>query len=211
MAVLAIGVMPLSLRVNEQKEVVERLSLKSEMVPVLRNQLAQIKRSQHQRDEQLSRLLDLVAGTSELTTLLAELNNLANSYQVSIVTTEPGDVQRFIPPIPATQVGDEAPPAAGGGELNASSQDALLNRGLEKRSAALSVTGTFQQVFAFLQALEQLETFVVTSDLDVTVQAQADRPDDETVMPKVAMSFQLTAYGRQASEQTDSDMVEEQR
>ena len=79
-------------------------------------------------------------------------------------------------------------PRRGGG-------DPLLNRSLEKRSAVLTVTGSFQQVLAFLQSLEQLEVFVVISEMNV--QRQAQQSEDGVDRFEVEMELTLSAYGRQ--------------
>ena len=50
------------MRVREQSEVVAQLTTKADFVPVLRQQLAALKRKQADRDQQLDRLLELVAG-----------------------------------------------------------------------------------------------------------------------------------------------------
>ena len=86
-ALLSVGITPLTIRVREQSEVVEQLTSKAEFVPVLRKQLVALKREQEERDQQLDRLLDLVAGTSELQTFLAELNDMGSLYNVAITTT----------------------------------------------------------------------------------------------------------------------------
>ena len=121
--VLSVGITPLTLRVREQSEVVEELTAKADFVPMLRQQLAVLKHKQEQRDQQLDRLLDLVAGTSELQTFLAELNDMGRFHNVVINTTKPVAVERFKAAAPA-QV---ASPTSGGYPL--------LNRRLEKRSA----------------------------------------------------------------------------
>ena len=193
MALLSIGVTPLTIRVREQNEVVEQLMTKAEFVPVLRQQLAVVKREQLERDQQLNRLLELVAGTSELQTFLAGLNDLAGVHNVAITTTKPGAVERFKAQMPAQ--GQEAQPAAGGGGSQAAGGDPLLNRGLEKRSAGLTVKGPFQQVLAFLQSLEYLEVFVVISEMNVREQNR--QTEDGFDQPEVVMDLTLSAYGRQ--------------
>ena len=141
-ALLSAGITPLTMRVREQSEVVEQLSSKAEFLPVLQQQLAALKREQDERDQQLDRLLDLVAGTSELQTLLAELNDMGRLHNVAINSTKPGEVKRFQPPSPVQARRQLAPPAARGRDSRAVvSRDPLLNRSLEKRSAALTVTG----------------------------------------------------------------------
>ena len=162
-------------------------------MPVLRQQLAALKRKQAEREQQLDRLLALVAGTSELQTFLAELNDMARLHNVEITTTKPGVTERFKAPIPAQD--QIAPPAVGGAGAEESAGDPLLNRGLEKRSADLTVTGPFQQVLAFLQSLEHLEVFVVISEMNI--QEQSLQMEDGVEKPEVAMNLTLSAYGRQ--------------
>ena len=199
MALLSVGITPLTIRVREQSEVVEQLTSKAELEPVLRQQLAALKREQEERDQQLDRLLDLVAGTSELKTFLAELNDMGRLHNVAVTTTEPGAVKRFQPPQPVQAPSQLASPVAGGGDSRASvSGDPLLNRSLEKRSAALTVTGSFQQVLAFLQSLERLEVFVVISEMNV--QRKSQQSQDDVDRFEVAMDFTLTAYGRQSTQ-----------
>ena len=186
MVLLSVGITPLTMRVREQNEVVEQLTTKADFVPVLRQQLAALKRSQEEREQQLDRLLDLVAGTSELQTLLAQLNDLGRVHNVAINTTKPGAVDRF-----NASSGQATPPSA--------SADPLLNRGLEKRSAVLTVTGPFEQVLAFLGSLERLEVFVVISEMNVRKQIQLIEDGVERV--EVAMDITLSAYGRQPKPQ----------
>jgi hypothetical protein len=164
-------------------------------LPLLEQEHSDLKLKQAQRTQQLDRLLALVAGTSELNTFLAELNDLGNTHRVAITTTEPGEVQRFT--APAAPTGQEAPPAAGGGEPTASSGDALLYEGIEKRTAELTLQGSFPQVLAFLQALERLQVFVVVSEMDVKAVASRDEAADQSPKPEVTMALKLTAYGRQ--------------
>ena len=193
LALLSVGVTPLTIRVREQAEVVDQLTTKAEFVPVLRQQLAILLRKQMERDQQLDRLLELVAGTSELQTFMAGLNDLARSHNVQITTTKPGPLERFRALVPAQD--QIAPPAAGGVDSQSVAGDPLLNRGLEKRSAVLTVMGPFQQVLGFLQALEQLEVFVVISEMNV--QEQVLQTEDGVDQAEVTMDLTLSAYGRQ--------------
>ena len=195
MALLSVGITPLTIRLREQNELVGQLTTKAEFVPVLRQQLAAVKGNQLERDQQLDRLLQLVAGTSELQTFLAGLNDLARVHNVAITTTKPKAVERFKSPTPVQAQGQIAPPAAGGSNSQAAAGDPLLNRGLEKRSADLTVKGPFQQVLAFLQSLEQLEVFVVISEMKVREQNR--QTEDGVDQLEVAMDLTLSAYGRQ--------------
>lgn len=194
--IFSVGVTPLSLQVKEQKEVVKLLTYKSEVLPLLQQQLSELKQKQLLREQQLDRLLSLVAGTSDLNTLLTELDELGQFHQVSITRTEPGSVERFRAPISVGQNG-QAPPAEGGSQDRAAPSDPLLSPGIEKRSAVLTVKGPFTQVLAFLQSLEQLEVFAIMSDMDVKSQTQISAIKGETTLQDVVVSFNIVTYGRQ--------------
>ena len=73
--------------------------------------------------------------------------------------------------------------------------DPLLNRNLEKRSVSLTVSGSFQKVLAFLQSLEQLQAFMVVSEMNIERQKQQSQDGIDSF--EIAMDFKLTAYGRQ--------------
>ena len=83
------------------------------------------------------------------------------------------------------------------------SGDPILNRSLEKRSAALTVTGSFQQVLAFLQSLERLEVFVLISEMNVQRQSQQSQDDIDRF--EVAIDLTLSAYGRQPNSSARSE------
>ena len=127
-AMLATAVItPQLVRLRERRSVVEVLEQKSNALPGLVETLAQRRLEQAEVMAQQQRLLALIAGTAQLETFLAQLNDLANRHQVVVTSTDPGAVERATAPVPvaATDV-----PAAG---------DPLLMQGLEKRSARIQV------------------------------------------------------------------------
>ena len=133
---------------------------------------------------QQRRLLALIAGTAELETFLAQLNDLAYQNKVVVSSTEPGVVESA--PVPVAEKSD---PVAG--NKKSGGGDPLLMQGFEKRSARIAVEGPFVQVLAFLRSLEKLEVFVVTDDLSV-VAARSSSEDEAT---RVKLGLKLMAYG----------------
>ena len=170
-------------RLNERRSVVEVMEQKSEALPGLEQALAQRRVDQAEVMAQQQRLLALIAGTSELETFLAELNDLADEHQVLVFSTEPGAVERAPVPIAPTDA-----PVAGAADLVVG--DPLLMQGLEKRSARIQVEGPFVQVLDFLRSLEELEVFVVTEDLSMMGAASVE---DEAM--KVRLGLSVLAYG----------------
>ena len=152
---------------------------KSEALPGLMQALVERRLEQAELMAQQQRLLALIAGTAQLETFLAQLNDLANKHQVVVTSTDPGAVERAPAPVTTTDA-----LAAG---------DPLLMQGLEKRSARIQVEGAFVQVLDFLRSLENLQVFVITDDLSV-VAARASK--DEVI--KVRLGLTLLAYGAES-------------
>ena len=177
---------PQLVQLRERRSVVDVLEQKSNALPELVEALAQRRLEQAEVMAQQQRLLGLIAGTAQLETFLAQLNDLANKHQVVVSSTDPGAVERAPAPLAAIDA-----PAAG---------DPLLMQGLEKRSARIQVEGAFVQVLGFLRSLESLQVFVITDDLSV-VAARASK--DEAI--KVRLGLTLLAYGAERSAAMDGD------
>ena len=178
----SVVITPQVVQLRERRSVVDVLEQKSEALPGLVQSLAQSRLEQVEVMAQQQRLLALVAGTTDLETFLAQLNDLANKHQVVVTSTEPGAVERPVPVAPTDA------PAAGAEDLAVA--DPLLLQGLEKRSARIQVEGPFVQVLAFLRSLESLEVFVVTDDLSMVATPSSD---DEAM--RVRLGLTLLAYG----------------
>lgn len=184
-AMLASAVItPQLVKLRERRLVVDVLEQKSNALPELVEALAQRRLEQAEVIVQQQRLLALIAGTAQLETFLAQLNDLANKHQVVVTSTDPGIVERAPASVAATD-----PPVAG---------DPLLMQGLEKRSAQIVVEGQFAQVLDFLRSLENLQVFVITDDLSV-VAVRASK--DEAI--KVRLGLTLLAYGVERSAAKD--------
>lgn len=184
-AALATAVItPQMVQLRERRSLVDVMEQKSEALPGLVQSLAQRRLDQSEVMAQQQRLLALIAGTGELETFLAQLNDLADKHQVVVTSTEPGAVERA--PVPVAP--SDTPPVDGTEDLAVG--DPLLMQGLQKRSARIAVEGTFVQVLAFLRSLEKLEVFVITDDLSVVA---APASEDEAM--QVRLGLTLVAYG----------------
>lgn len=196
---LALGsfvITPLSLRLQAKHQKVEALRQLRDELPLLEARLLAVNRDLSERREQQDQLLQLVAGVSELDTLLAELNDLAEQRGVIITRAEPGDIQSYQPsPQPEDGQGDVPPPAAGG--EGAAPTDPLLRDGLERRSAQLGVSGSFSSLVDFMRALESLQVFVEISDLSLTQVNTGQKDGSHDSVRDLDLNLLLTAYGRQ--------------
>ena len=187
---------PLSLHLQAKRQQVEALRTLRNELPLLEAQLIAANRELSERREQQDQLLQLVAGVSELDTLLAELNDLAEQRGVIITRAEPGEIQSYQPPPPPADGQDDVPPPAAGGE-GAAPTDPLLREGLERRSAQLGVSGSFSGLVAFMRDLERLQVFVEISDLSLTQASTGQDDSSQDSARDLDLELTLTAYGRQ--------------
>ena len=181
--VIAIGVLtPLLVTLRDQKSKLDALLSQQSELPALKQRLQVLSQQQQVGQLQQELLLSLLAGTNELNTLLAELDQLAQTAGVSIETTEPGAIERYVAPVDTDD----------GATVGTS--DPLLHPSLEKRSANLNVRGSYIEVLSFLQALEKLQVFVIVSDLQIDAERRASQDsDDQAAVTR--LSLVLTAYG----------------
>ena len=177
----SVVIVPQIVQLRERRAVVDVLEQKSAALHGLEKALAQRRLEQAEVMAQQQRLLALIAGTSELETFLAQLNDLADKHQVLVSSTEPGAVEKAQVAVATTNAAAAEASAVG---------DPLLMQGLEKRSARIQVEGAFVQVLDFLRSLENLEVFVITDDLSVVASPLSK---DETM--KVQLGLTLLAYG----------------
>lgn len=172
---------------------VDNLLVKAIALPMVRQDLEAQLRERELLRVQENRLLQLLAGTQDLGTFLAELNVLAKRNQVTILLAEPGEIERFVAPVEEQSDGVESP------ESSSPSSDPLLREGLEKRSAHLSVQGMFANVVAFLQDLESLQVFVITSDLNLAatsgLASSGNREGQGKKLLETKLDLKLTVYG----------------
>ena len=193
--IIAIGaVTPVFVNLRDQKSKVDALLAQQIEFPALGQRLRDLSKQQALRQRQQDLLLALLSGTNELTTFLSELDELALMTGVVIQTTEPGAIERYVPPLDINADGAPPRPSGNGVAANDQALDPLLSPGLEKRSAKITVVGSYTAVLRFLQALEQLQVFVIVSDLQINAESSGSQVSDKAFLTR--MSIVLTAYGR---------------
>ena len=193
--IIAIGVVtPVFVNLRDQKSKVDALLAQQIEFPALGQRLRDLSKQQALRQRQQDLLLALLSGTNELTTFLSELDELALMTGVVIQTTEPGAIERYVPPLDINADGAPPRPSGNGVAANDQALDPLLSPGLEKRSAKITVVGSYTAVLRFLQALEQLQVFVIVSDLQINAESSGSQVSDKAFLTR--MSIVLTAYGR---------------
>ena len=129
-------------------------------VPLLRRQLAVQLEQQATAEHQQELLVQLIGGTGDLATVLAQVDRVAGLTGVQLDLYEP---QGAAP---------EPPPKAGAGAQEKPAPpppDPLAVEGLERQTVLLAAKGSFPQVLDFLRRMERLNLLVVQSDLQLVL------------------------------------------
>jgi len=197
--VLVLGYPPLLLQLQQRRTAIAELQEQEAMLPLLRSQLNASAEQQERRTKQQARLLTLVAGTGELRTWLASINDLAAAAGVAITQVQPGEVERYTPPPTPPPEGTTPDPAQAAVPAEpAKPADPLLAPKLEKRSAQITVRGSYPALRTFLQRLEALQVVAIASELELKAEPPAQQAaQGQPAGPALtALTLKLSAYGR---------------
>ena len=180
---LTAGATPLLVQRQQEETVVKEMRTKRDDLPVIAQQLNQQKSELLKAELLQGRLVNLVAGTGQLRTVLAAMNTITQRHNVQITALELKPLVLYAPPpLPAEPAADEdpSPPPP--------PSDPLLRPGLEKRSALLSLKGSFPDLLLTLRELELLQVVVISDDLAL-LNNGADAASTQ-------LTLSLSAYGR---------------
>lgn len=175
----------------------EALRASEAQVPLLRRQVAVQLEQQATAQRQQELLVQLIGGTGDLATVLAQVDRVAGLTGVQLDLYEPQGAAPE-PPAKAGAGAQEkpAPPAP----------DPLAVEGLERQTVLLAAKGSFPQVLDFLRRMERLNLLVVQSDLQLALEdlnngapatpAQGKQPALPNGSTKVVLKLNVSLYGR---------------
>ncbi len=155
-------------------------------VSLMRQQLRAQDLQQEKALQQRDRLLQMIAGSGDVSTLLAVLDREAKAAGVQLDLYEP---QAGGTPPPA-----QGAPAAGGNQAQPPSNP-LETAGLQAQGMLISLRGPYPSLLAFLQRLELLNLLVIQSDLRLEAPAASDDPK-KPASRDVTMKLSLRVYGK---------------
>ena len=189
-AVLALAwLLPAWQRNGAFEEQRQLLQSQGEALAANRARLARAREGLQQAEADQRKLLQIVAGTDQLDTLLAQLAVEAAAAGVTLESYEP---QAVPPPDPNSKrsnpQGSDAP----------SSDPLLVDGELVKREQLVMASGAFPQLLVFLRRIESLSPLAVLRDLNLSHPAPAG--DGEDWAEPTVLKFNLSVYSRAPKE-----------
>lgn len=198
-AVLAASVLvPLVVRVQRDAARVGELEAMKNEVGLLRAQLRKMDEDVQKEERLRSRLLALIAGSGDLTTFLAKLDQEARITGVQLDRFEPQESEPEPEPASGAQPSTPAPSAeAPPPPPGAPPQPPAELQGLRRQASLLAARGSFPALLAFLRRLEALNVLVVQSDLDLSLE-EAARAQARGAAPAdpVLLRLVVSMYGK---------------
>lgn len=177
------------IQLDELREMERRL-------PLLRVQrLRQIEETD-KISRQQTNLLQLVAGSGDIDTFMAQLNREASAAGIVLDVFEP--MASPAAAVRTTAEGQGQPAGQPAGQQSADAKppvpsDPLEANGLVKSSTLLSARGRYPNLLNFLRRLERLGLLVVQSDLKVALQ-EASGPAASAAPPLADLKLNLSLY-----------------
>lgn len=178
----------------------QRDSRRLREVEELKAQLAQqrlIARSLDQQEEkaedQRQSLVRVIAGSGDVSTFLAQLDQMAKANGVQLDLFEPTDSAAA-----AENSKQQSAPAQG--QKPKPPVDPLELEGLKRNSLVMAARGNFPELLSFLRQLEALNVLVVQSDLQLNQDAKQEAgAEGGALLPvPVVLKLALSFYGKAA-------------
>ena len=169
----------------------QRQLLKSqgEALAANRARLGRSREGLQQAEADQRKLLQIVAGTDQLDTLLAQLAVEAAAAGVTLESYEPQAAPAPAPNSKRSKAkGNEAPP----------SDPLLVDGELVKREQLVMASGAFPQLLVFLRRIESLSPLAVLRDLNLSHPAPSG--DGEDLAEPTVLKFNLSVYSRAPKE-----------
>ena len=178
--------------IRERRSEIELLKTKIDYIPEYKLRLSEILSIYNDIDSQNKRLMDLLAGEKDLSTVFSKLNSLALEQNVYILEVKPKEKSSTL------ISSDYSIQNKSVKNHNSEHNDKLLVNSIEKFPIELKISGNYINILNFIRDLELLQTIVISSDLELTKQnevslSKANLPFNEN---NIIMNFTITFYGR---------------
>ncbi len=177
-----------------------------DQVALMRRQLSTLDETEQKVTDQQEKLFDLVAGSGDLSTFLATLDQEARAAGVRLQLYEP----QVLVPVGGAAADDKggarkgatgngtAKKGQGTGAAGTSAAGVFEVEGLTRRSVLVSAKGPFPALLRFLRGLEARNVLVVQSDLQMMLEEEkSPDPNRPASQPPVVLKLVMSLYGKE--------------
>lgn len=159
--IVGLGIVPQWLRLQANSERLSQLEQLKSRIPLLRAQLAKTAETQSAAERKQLQVLQLIEGSGEFVTFLAQLDAEAARQGVQLDLYEPVAAPAPVPAADAKK--DETAPVPPASPMVAA--------GLKEQKVLLTARGSYPSLLAFMRATEKLSVLVSQSNLSLALVA----------------------------------------
>ena len=174
---------PLWIRTSESYATLVKYRTKDQQLVYLESQHKIISDNLEKALLQRDGLINLITGESDLKTILSQLNILSNQNNLKIVGLLPKETERVVP-------------LGLGSEANLPIGDPFLVENVVKFPYEVDLEGYFPDVLQFLRDLEDLETIVIISDINIEQLKQYSALTTQGKANPIKVRLNISAYGK---------------
>ena len=204
LAAAVLMLLPAVQQLSRKQQELTDLKEQEARVPLLRQQLTQQQETLEEAQQREKQILQLIAGSGDISTFMAQLSREARSSGVQLDSYEPVTATAApatTPPAGQTPPAAPNPPqpaaAAGAAAAVAAAVDPLVAPGLQKTSVLITDKGSGPQLQDFLRRLERLSLLVAQSDLSLKTEvAQATEGGKAAVSGLTTLKLTLSVYSK---------------
>ena len=179
LVLVGVGVLPQWLKLQSDSERLAQLEEIQGRIPLLRAQIAKTAQSQDAAERKQQKVLQLIEGSGELVTFLAQLDREAARLGVQLDLYEPVVVDTTARASKGQKPDPKAPPPPPVSPLEAT--------GLQSQKYLLTARGSYPNLLAFMRAVESMDLLVVQSNLALSV---VEQPKETSTPAKPVVSRQ---------------------
>ncbi len=170
-ALTAMFTVPKGLGLQANSAKLQQLEALQQQIPLLRAQLAKSSADQEQAERRQRRVLQLIEGSGEFATFLAQLDQEASRTGVFLEMFEPVTITPAAPPPP---------------------KEPLQAAGLTAQRVLLTARGNYPSVLSFMRSVEKLNLLVVASNFSLElVELPQPATDSSAASPQKLMIPEL--------------------
>ena len=204
LAAAVLMLLPAVQQLSRKQQELTDLKEQEARVPLLRQQLTQQQETLEEAQQREKQILQLIAGSGDISTFMAQLSREARSSGVQLDSYEPVTAPAApatTPPAGQTPPAAPNPPqpaaAAGAAAAVAAAVDPLVAPGLQKTSVLITAKGSGPQLQDFLRRLERLSLLVAQSDLSLKTEvAQATEGGKTAASGLTTLRLTLSVYSK---------------
>ena len=200
LAAAVLMLLPAVQQLSRKQQELTDLKEQEARVPLLRQQLTQQQETLEEAQQREKQILQLIAGSGDISTFMAQLSREARSSGVQLDSYEPVTAPAApatTPPAGQTPPAAPNPPQPAAAAAVAAAVDPLVAPGLQKTSVLITAKGSGPQLQDFLRRLERLSLLVAQSDLSLKTEvAQATEGGKTAASGLTTLKLTLSVYSK---------------